>query len=251
MVHAVATTSGRSRWTGSFRPPQLSFTSVLARDGRIYLPDGDQCFEIQPETGFQQRSLDASRLGTPVAATDAQLFWWGDDGVLRATDRNGTIQWQVTFDRSLPPSGRSVAVTGESFILRHLGRDDDPLVTALSREDGTPQWRIREGAVDGAAITADRERVYVAGDGTVRAFDRATGERGWTVATDTATSRPVQTPETVYVPTADGVVPVDPRRGEQVADRILPGQRISSLAVVASGLYAVAGDTLFGLEVSA
>ena len=246
-VHAVATGDGTARWVGQFAPSQQPFSTVLARGGDAYLPGQRTYLEVDPGSGFQRRSFDAQRLGTLVAAGDDALFWWAN-GTLRSTDATGRRRWATSLGRSNPPSGRAIAVTAETVFVRHLSPDDGPTVTALRRTDGTPLWSISDGIDGGIAVSAGPETVYVGTDFSVRGLDRVTGETRWTVSTGGMTPQPVGTPETALVPTADGIVPVDPVTGDQIGNRCLQGRSVRSLAVTPSAIYAVADDELVGLE---
>lgn len=250
-AHAIAVDDGSARWTGQFVPSQQPLSTTLALDGNAYLPGERTYLEVHPQTGFHRQSFDATALGTLVAADEGALFWWAS-GQLRATDTDGQIQWRRSLGRSHPPSGRAIAVTDSAVVVRHLPTDGGPTVTALDRDSGDPLWHTSEGIESGVAVTAGPETVYVGASMQLRALDRTTGRVRWTTATGGSTPpQPVATPSTVYVPTTDGLVPVDPTSGEQRGPRLLLGRNIRSLAVVAGAVYAIADDTLVGLEVDA
>jgi outer membrane protein assembly factor BamB len=249
-VHAIAVGDGSARWTGQFAPSQQPFSTILARDGDAYLPGQRTYFEIDPGSGFQRRSFETKTLGTLVAAAAESLFWWAD-GTLRSTDPAGAVQWSASLGRSNPPSGRALAVTDDSVLVRHLSPDDGPTVTALSRTDGASLWATSEGIDGGVAVTAGPETVYVGTDFEVRGLDRATGSTRWTRATGGRAPQPVATPGRTFVPTADGIVPVDPVTGDQTGNTPLPGRSITSLAVAPESAYAVADGELVALEVGA
>ncbi len=248
-AHAVAVGDGSTRWTGQFAPSQQPLPTTITLDGNVFLPSERSSLEVHPRTGFHRQSFDTTTLGTLVAADEETLFWWAD-GQLRATDTDGERQWNRSLGRSHPPSGRAIAVTDSVVIVRHLPADDGPTVTALDRDNGDSLWNTSDGIEVGVAVTAGPETVYVGTTLQLRALDLTTGRTRWTMTTDgTTPSQPVATPSTAYVPTSDGLVPVNPTTGEQRGDRHLSGQSIRSLAVVADGVYAVADDTLVGLEV--
>ena len=249
-VHAIDAGDGSARWTGNFAPSQQPFSTIVARDGEVYLPGTRKYFQVLPESGFQRRSFGTKTLGTLVAAAGDSLFWWAD-GTLRASDPAGAVQWTASLGRSNPPSGRAIAVTGDAVLVRHLSTDSGPAVTAVSRADGTSLWTTSEGIDGGVAVTAGSDTVYVGTDYEVRGLDSTTGSTRWRVPTGTVSPQPVATPETAFVPTETGIVPVDPVTGAQNGASARPDRSIDSLAVAPDAVYAVADGELVALEVGA
>lgn len=249
-VHAIDRTTGQARWRGHFASSRQPFSTVVAREGRAYLPDGSEYLSVEPGSGFHHQSFDSTTLGTLVAADSELLVWWAD-GTLRVTDPDGAVQWSRTLGRSFPPSGRTIAVTDDAVILRHRTSSDGAMVSAFGRENGQPRFRVRDRIEEGVTLTAGPETVYLTGDFHVLAVDAATGEVRWRLTTGESTPAPVASAGLAYVLTDDGVAPVDPATGVQRGNRVLAGQRVDSLAAVPGGLYAVTDQTLVALGGSA
>lgn len=246
-VHSIAAGDGTTRWTGGFRAPHLPSGTVLDGDGGVYLAEGDRVVVVQPETGFRRRAIDAELLGRLVAATDTQLFWW-TEGTLYATGTDGAIDWRTTFDQSYAASGRTVAITDQQVILRHFTATDVPTVTALDRETGDRVWETDFGLGETVSVTAGPDTAYVGSNHRLQAFALDSGEKHWERMTDRATPTPVVTPQTVYLPTDDGILPADPADGEPRTERLLGDRPITSLGAVEGGLYATTNTELLALE---
>lgn len=248
-VHAVDANDGTARWTGHFYPSHQPFSTLITLDGDAYLPSKYRYLEVHPQTGFERRSFDADLLGTLVAADDDLMLWW-DGGTLSATDRDGAVQWDRPIGRAHPPSGRALAVTDSAVVLRHLSGDGSA-VTALDRDRGSILWDVETDVHDGTAVTTGSKTVYLTNNHDVRALEASTGTVRWRQSTGQSTPQPVATPETVYLPTAEGIRPVDPETGDQHAPRLLTGNSVDSLALVGDALYVVDDTELVALEVTA
>jgi outer membrane protein assembly factor BamB len=190
--------------------------------------------------------VNASGLGTLLAATDDWLFWW-TEGRLQVTDSGGDVEWRKTFARSFPPSGKTVAVTDDCIVFHRQSTTGRTLVTALDYETGDLAWEVDDGVSDNVSVTAGPSTVYVGSGTRLHAFDAATGARQWSLATGTIQPAPVVTRGTVYVPTSDGVAPLDPASGDRQTSTLLAGQMPNSLAAVEGALYASTNGSVYEL----
>jgi len=246
-VHAIATESGRARWTGSFDAPYRPSANPMVIDDTAYLPAGNSYVTIHPTTGLRRTSIDAAPLGTLLAATDEQLFWW-TEGTLQATDHDRDSEWRRTFARAFPPSSKTIAVVEDRLVLRRRSTSGETLVTALDRTSGQQVWRAGDEVADTVAVTGDQGTVYIGAGTRLHALDATTGTEQWRVSTETVQPAPVVTPKTVYVPLGDGIAPVDPDSGAQQASTLLDGEPTTSLAAVGGGLYASTTTGIHALE---
>ncbi len=246
-VHAIAAGSGRARWTGSFSAPYRPLVNPTAVDETVYLPTGSAYVTADPTTGFREGAVNASSLGTLLAATDRLLFWW-TEGTLHATDYDGNIQWRRTFARSFPPSGKTIAVTDDCIVFHRQSPTGKTLLTALDRQTGDDAWQISRPVGDNVAVTAGPSTVYLGSGTSLYAYDAESGDRKWSLSAETIQPAPVVTPETVYVPLGDGIAPVDPDSGTTQTAPLLDGETPASLAAVDGGLYASSNDRIHALE---
>jgi outer membrane protein assembly factor BamB len=121
---------------------------------------------------------------------------------------------------------------------------------ALDADDGSERWRHEFGAfstgVVGAPAVAD-DRVYaVVGEGTVVAFDRATGDTEWThTPTQDVTTAPVAVGGSLFVAGQgeSALIAFDAETGDVRWRRDLAGQEVHASPVVAGGTVVAASTT--------
>lgn len=224
-------------------------TSPLVADGTLYTIEAARervLVARDAATGEQDWTAPISGGGTGAAPA---LY---DGGLavqayseLHGYARDGTPEWTVDVGRGSP--GAPVAVDGVVYGCNGSFEGWDASAFAYST-DGEELWSVTfPGDVRSSPAVGD-EAVVVPGDGgTVRAFDRATGEPRWTREVGASASTPSVAGGTVYVPAAGRVVALDAADGAEAWTADLEGGAVGPLAVTGEGVV-VGGEQVSRLD---
>lgn len=165
---------------------------------------------------------DSTAFGTP-AFDDGTVFATGtvgtDDaatGRLVALDAaSGTRQWRVTTPA---PTDLSPACSdGDVFF-----SDEGGTLYSVDGERGETNWTHQFDAAPDSKPTVGPDRVYVLGDSTLHALDRADGSLLWSAPTDPIEDNVTATTEHVYVG-GETLEAFDAETGELAWERPIDG----------------------------
>ncbi|WP_440988972.1 PQQ-binding-like beta-propeller repeat protein [Haloarchaeobius baliensis] len=229
-----------------------------------FLPVGSTLFTVgrrglearDMETGLRHwvgERADGSRLrlaANPLAFDDGTLYCaggrYGTSPFVAVDAEDGTQQWTTAeFEyesRHLAVDGDTLLATGET--------EDGGRIQAFAVDDGALRWQQPTSTQPVDPTVAD-DLVVCASEGRrLHAFDRATGERRWTVDRQAGVHELLRTDDHLYVHTPHGVEVRDPSTGDRRVRHELAGSEPSGFAYASDHLLALRGDRLFALEVT-
>jgi len=143
-----------------------------------------------------------------LGGDERRVFVATRDGVIRAFDRDtGAVLWKA---EGAPRS--VISARNQSLLARSL----DGTVTSLVPETGAARWSVQSGVKGDLPAFAGKDRVVVAGEGGVVAFDPSTGRSLWSTPPEAiATAPPAIAGSCLAVGEADGTLRCrDPQTGE-------------------------------------
>ncbi|HEY4366936.1 MAG TPA: PQQ-binding-like beta-propeller repeat protein [Steroidobacteraceae bacterium] len=173
--------------------------------------------QVKPKVKWSLDLGSAVWAGLERDAATGRLYVGGDDGVLHAIDRDGSIAW--TFRTGKAIKARP-AVIGDAVYVA----SDSGYLFKLDKLKGTQRWRAKIDAGSpervptteeksrwdryGSSVVADDAQLYVASrDKNLYALDIATGKQRWLVATnDMMTATPVRYRDLLLFASFDGKV---------------------------------------------
>ncbi|MWG35821.1 outer membrane protein assembly factor BamB family protein [Halomarina oriensis] len=196
--------------------------------------DADTSLTLHDEVVLLGGVADSGTLATDVVALETAT---------------GEIRWTTTGSVEGAP-----ATDGEAVYVATDGRDSATALLALDARDGSELWsrRLGEGGPD-VPVVLGEGLVYVPRDGSLRAFDTATGDAVWTFTPDGETrvsASPALAQERLYVPTSaesSGLVALDAATGERLW-AAGDGPYRCSPSVGDDGIYAVDFDGRLSLH---
>ncbi|MFD1647467.1 outer membrane protein assembly factor BamB family protein [Haloarchaeobius litoreus] len=225
-----------------------------------YLPVGSTLFTVG--RGLEARGMesglrhwvgerpDGSRLvANPLAFADGTLYCaggrYGNYPFVAVDAEDGTQQWATAAfeyeSRHLAVDGDTLLATGET--------EGGGRIQAFSTDDGALRWQratstqlLDPTVADGLVVCATEGR-------RLHAFDRATGERRWTVGRQAGVHELLRTDDHLYVHTPHGVEVRDPSTGDRQVRHEIAGSEPNGFAYAAGHLFALRGGRLFALEV--
>ncbi len=233
----------------------LAALCLDARTGRIVWRAPVGPLESRQEVQRYWGELFLSDACPPAVADGIAVFPTGQ-GVVCAFDAcDGAPRWVSPYPRAealINVLGQQLNVPAGSWMPRPpvvdgnlclIGPADGRVLVALSLHTGEPRWQTGvTGAL--ALLGAADGHAYVQTRTSLHAFDLATGEDAWRCALPPAPGTGVLDGSTIYVPQADGVLPVDAATGR--ASALLPwppGSRtFGNLSFCGVALVAAAPD---------
>lgn len=212
-LYAVDAATGRERWR--FETNGDVWSSPAVADGTVFVGSamGDgHVYAIDAATGQERWRFDTQRqtsgplegsVSAGVAVAGGTVFAPSESGFYALDAETGEERWYVDPDGELPFT--DPAVTDDTVYFATM-RDR---LLALDVDTGRVRWETPVSVKRSSPVVAD-ETVYVGGapDGTLYAFDAATGEERWAVETGTSNvsfRSPAVVDGAVYVGTGDGV----------------------------------------------
>jgi hypothetical protein len=217
-LYAVTAADGAEVWRFAVRG-QCRTTPAVA-DGTVYVAGRDGgVYALDAATGEQRWTFTGGEgfaISHPTVA--GETVYIGDGaGTLFALDAaDGMARWSYAAGDDIATS--PAVADGTVYIgWRSLDRPESTSgpggLDAVST-DGTREWRVRPGNVDGSPTVADGT-VYAGSEAGLVAVDAATGERRWTFERDPMSGSPAVADGTVYVGTHEGNLhALDPATGE-------------------------------------
>jgi outer membrane protein assembly factor BamB len=164
---------------------------------RLAVADGEQLNQ-DPRRGADFPAEQCYRAGT-VYAVDA---FFGNVDTKAVSDAG------AGWNQGVPPGGEAgggLVAVGDERVYYTANVDDEPGLTALSRNDGSVVWAADVTAtILGRTVVAD-ETVLVPTDEGLRAFDPADGSPQWTAGAETGRT-PVVADDLVFTTVAGSVV---------------------------------------------
>jgi outer membrane protein assembly factor BamB len=157
-------------------------------------------------------------------------------GVVAAVDtRWGNIQWLATYPRGTKQNGQTAHDgCGEDVVIPHgslvvVMASDCTEVFALDRRTGALRWSTSRAITRSAAavdycLGVVDDHLYLAGNRLVRCHQISGGRAIWEYPLDDSLGRGALTSETIYMPSGDSIVCLDPSPQPISADQRRQGE---------------------------
>jgi len=217
-VYAV-TTEGEELWRFSVQG-QARITPAV-EDGTVYVAGRNGgVHALDAISGTERWQFGGSDAGFSLShptVGDGSVYIGDSEGVLHALDvTTGRRRWQVDANEKIATS--PAVDDGTVYVgSRGKSRPDEKTVKggldAVST-DGSREWSIRPGQVDGSPTVVD-DTVYAGSDSGLLAVDAESGEERWRDG-NISMGSPAVADGTVYVGTSDGALrALDAATGER------------------------------------
>jgi len=283
-LYAIDATSGNLRWTFTAEPPVPFVEGTTVAGDLVYALGGDNAlYAIDITTGEERWRFDAAPVGLTPAVADGLAVTGTADGFLIGIEADtGEEQWRYqlpegsaprvpalldgvayvgseagdftaidittgellwTVDTGDNPTGTAVVADGIAYI-GSAAEDQTGSLAAYDAESGELLWR-RDDPMHSPSVS-NGVGYSGSGDGTVYAFDTATGEELWRIQVG-GVARPLAVAgDILYVP-SDGdraVYAIDIATGEELWHVDVDGNIDSQVAVTDGRIYVA---TAFGI----
>ena len=248
-VHAVDARTGADLWRVRVdAAPRQSPTVV---DGTLYLTSRRGRVRALAAGSGGELWTAGTGVGSPPVVVDDTVYVWRDGGPVSGLDTpggdrqpgrvcaldalDGSRRW--SFETDDTQRGSLTVADGAVFVGTAA---PDGTLYALDTDSGTVAW---QAGVDGAVRhppTVAGDGLYVAADGSLRAYSTATGDLRWRV--DAAVESSPTVADGVVVGTGDGVRALDAATGEPRWRFERPGAAVTSPLVDDGVVYLSDGD---------
>jgi outer membrane protein assembly factor BamB len=207
-LYALTAAECEEAWRFAVRGQCRTTPAVV--DGTVYVAGRDGgLYALDATSGEPQWRFDGSPEGYSIShptVADGTVYIGDDAGTLFAVDAaSGEERWSYATGDDIATS--PAVADGTVYVGWRThdgpdGTDGEGGIDAVST-DGTREWRVRPGNVDGSPTVVDGT-VYAGSEAGLLALEAGSGETRWTLDRDPMSGSPAVADGTVYVGTHEG-----------------------------------------------